>query len=155
MTDSYPIVGRKFGHHSGEDIKILDTKEQTDEEGFDFFTKLYVIEEEYKLEILDLNVVKIQKAIIHHVQNNEIPIRTEQYGWKWEDSENELPEEWLQLAIRAAYVIGLVHADVKIGELNNEKAIVLDIHPFQPNGGWTGGSSTRNLHDWVLISNLC
>ncbi len=146
---SYPVVGRKFGHHSGKDIKILYTKEQTYEESLDFYTKLYIIEEEYKLEVRGLHVVKIEKAIVHHVQNNEIPIRTEHYGWKWENCAAELPEECLQLAIRAAYVIGIQHAVVKIGRLKDEKVIVLDIHRFPgqegeqeevPQGSFTMGA---------------
>lgn len=127
---SYPIIGRKFGHHSGKDIKILHTKEQTEAEECDFFTKLYVFEEEYKLEVLGLQVISCQKIVRHHVQYTEIPIRTETFGWKWGDEEEALPEEMLQLAVRAAYVIGVVHADVKIGRLSNGKAIVIDIHPI-------------------------
>ena len=62
---------------------------------------------------------------------NEIPIRSEQYGWKWEDVQvSDFPEEWLQIAIRSVYILGLTHAYVKIGELANESPIVIDINPL-------------------------
>lgn len=127
----YPIIGRKFGHHSGRDIKIIHSKEQAKTADIDYFTKIYVIEEEYKLEILGLNTVKIQSAVVKTVKNSDFPIRTKDHGWVFEEmDECELPEEWLQLAVRAVYVTGLNHALVKIGKLNNEKAIVLDLHPL-------------------------
>ena len=28
-TSAYPIIGRKFGHHGGQDLTIIQTKEQT------------------------------------------------------------------------------------------------------------------------------
>ncbi|MBB6445380.1 putative amidoligase domain-containing protein [Bacillus benzoevorans] len=128
---SYPIIGRKFGHHSGRDIKIIHSKEQSLEEDFDYFTKLVVIEHEYKLEVLGLDVVKTEEAIVHAVKNREIPIRTVQYGWEYEEiDQRDLPKEWLQLAVRAVYVTGMQHAYVKLGKLNSEKAIVLDVHPL-------------------------
>src|SRR4051794_11707192 len=73
-ASSYPMIGRKFGHHGGQDVSIVHSKEQGLDEGFDYFTKLYVIEQEFRLEIQDLKVVKVQKAIAHKVKNNEIPI---------------------------------------------------------------------------------
>lgn len=128
---SFPIIGRKFGHHSGRDIKLVHSKEQSQEADFDYFTKLYVIEQEYKLEVLGLDIVKTEAAIVDNVKNSEIPIRTVQNGWKFEEiGQYDLPEEWLQLAVRAVYVTGMQHAYVKLGKLNSEKAIVLDIHPL-------------------------
>ncbi|WP_028399425.1 putative amidoligase domain-containing protein [Ectobacillus panaciterrae] len=129
-TCSYPIVGRMYGHNQGEDIAIVHTKDQALEEGFDYFTKLYVIEKEYLIEVQGLSVKRVQEAIAHQVVIfDEIPTRTELYGWSWEDVDSgSIPTEWLDMAIRALYVTGLTNGFVKIGTMANDSAIVIDVN---------------------------
>lgn len=130
-ASSFPIIGRRFGHHGGMDISIVHTKEQGLEEGYDYFTKLYCFEQEYRLEVKGLSVIRVQEANAHTVISSEIPIRTELNGWKWNDIDLTLiPEDWLHMAIRAVYITGLTHAFVKIGMLSNESPIVIDINPL-------------------------
>lgn len=79
------------------------------DEGYDYFTKLYVIEEEFLFEIQGLSVVNVQEVIPDSVISNEIPVRTESNGWKWRDIDrNHIPEEWMQMAIQATYIIGFL-----------------------------------------------
>nr|WP_295969693.1 YheC/YheD family protein [uncultured Bacillus sp.] len=128
---SYPVIGRKFGHHSGSDIRIVHSEEQSWAKDFDYLTKLYVIPQEYKLEVFGTAVRKVEKAVVHTAVKDEIPIRTVSKGWNWvEIDKMELYEEWKQLAVRAVYVIGQHHACVKLGILNNDKPIVVDIDPL-------------------------
>ena len=127
---TYPVVGRIHGHHQGTDIMIVENQEQAREEGYDFFTKLYVIEQEYRIEIHALEVQKVEEVVPEQVTYNEIPIRTEAYGWQWNEVNNDaIPEDWKQIAIRALYVTGLPNGFVKIGKLVNGSPIVLDINP--------------------------
>jgi hypothetical protein len=129
----YPIVGRKYGHHKGTDITIVNTPDQALEGGYDFFTKLCVIEKEYLFHINALTVYRIQEAEAKQAVFNEIPIRTEPFGWSWIELKPgeiaQLPGDWLHTAIRALYVTGLSSGVVKIGKLDDDSAIVLDIHP--------------------------
>lgn len=127
---TYPVVGRIHGHHQGTDIMIVENQDQAREEGYDFFTKLYVIEQEYRIEIQALDVQKVEEAVPKQVTFNEIPIRTEAYGWQWKEvSKDTIPEEWIQIAIRALYVTGLPNGFVKIGKLVNGSPLILDINP--------------------------
>jgi hypothetical protein len=129
-TCSYPIVGRMYGHNQGEDMAIVHTRDQAVEEGFDYFTKLYVIEKEYLIEVQGLSVRRVQEAVAHQVVIfDEIPIRTELYGWNWEDVDSSsIPAEWSDMAVRALYVTGLTNGFVKIGKLANDSAIVIDVN---------------------------
>jgi hypothetical protein len=130
---SFPIVGRMHRHHQGEDISIVNTLDQAREEGFDYFTKLYVIEKEYRVEIHALTVNKIEEAVADQVIYNEVPIRTKSFGWRWREvDESTLPEDWLGIAIRALYVTGLTHGFVKIGKLAEGQLMVIDIAPSNP-----------------------
>ncbi|SFA77914.1 MULTISPECIES: YheC/YheD family protein [unclassified Bacillus (in: firmicutes)] len=127
-SSSYPLIGRKFGHQGGQDVTVVHTKEQGVEEGFDYFTKLYVIEQEYRIEVKGLSIVSVYLAMPDSVIGNEIPIRTEENGWKWEEVDvSSLPEDWTDIAIRASYITGSTHAFVKMGQLINDQPIVLDV----------------------------
>lgn len=128
-TCSYPIVGRMYGHNQGKDITIIHTKNQAIEAGYDYFTKLYVIEKEYQIEIQGLSVNRVQEAIGGYYSFNEIPIRSEVNGFVWKDIDiNVLPVEWLNMAVRALYITGLMNGFVKIGKLISDSVIVIDIN---------------------------
>ena len=104
----YPIVGRKFGHHGGKDLVIINTKQEALDAGFDYFTKLYAIETEYCLEINGLTVKNVRSAVAKQVVFYEAPIRTEAFGWSWQEVDiNGLAPEWMDMAIRALYLTGL------------------------------------------------
>ncbi|WP_147535605.1 putative amidoligase domain-containing protein [Bacillus marasmi] len=128
-TCKYPIVGRKYGHHNGKDLIIINTNEQIANTEADFFTKMYAISTEYMLEIEGLTVKGVYIAVGQEVVFNEVPIRTKAFGWKWVACEiDTIPEEWLAVAIRALYVTGLNNGFVKLGLLENESIIVTDIN---------------------------
>jgi hypothetical protein len=125
---TYPVVGRKYGHHEGKDLSIVYTQDQAMEERADYLTKLYWIEKEYRLVIAGLHVLSAQEAKAQQMVFNEIPVRTASYGWTWQDiNPADLPLEWLSLSTRALYVTGLTNGYVKIGQLMNQTAIVIDI----------------------------
>lgn len=149
-TSKYPIVGRKYGHHNGNDLIIINTVEQALSVEADFFTKMYAIAEEYMLEIEGLALKSVQIATGHEVVFNEVAVRTKAYGWEWTNQEKEsIPEDWLMVAIRALYVTGLSNGFVKIGILENESIIVTDINKVdstcyeaqnEPNSSFTIGA---------------
>lgn len=125
---AFPVVGRMHGHHAGQDIRIVNHAEQAREEGFDYFTKLYVIDKEYYVEVVALSIQSIKEAISHHAASIEFQIRTLPFGWHWVES-GSLNEEWLQLSIRSLYVLGLAHGFVKIGVLTDGSPIITDVNP--------------------------
>lgn len=128
-TCKYPIIGRKYGHHNGKDLIIVNTKEQVNNTEADFFTKMYAISTEYMLEIEGLTVKGIQIAEGKKVIFNEVPIRTKAFGWEWiECQQDSIPKEWLTVAVRALYVTGLNNGFVKLGLLENESIIITDIN---------------------------
>ncbi|MFC0272712.1 YheC/YheD family protein [Metabacillus herbersteinensis] len=126
---TYPIIGRKYGQHGGNDISLINTKDQAIDDGCDFYTKLYPIEDEYRVEVQALSIKKIYKAVVQCAKYNEVTIRTETFGWEWKEVDiNSLPTDWSNVAIRGLYVTGLTHGFVKIGILPNESFIVTDIN---------------------------
>ncbi|WP_241254386.1 YheC/YheD family protein [Brevibacillus sp. SYP-B805] len=101
-----------------------------EEDECDYFTKLYVMEKEYRLEVHALSVVKAEEAIPQQVVYQELPVRTESYGWAWQEIDSALiPADWVSMAIRAVYVTGHASGTVKIGELANGTAIIVDLNP--------------------------
>jgi hypothetical protein len=77
-----------------------------------------------------LSVIKIEEAIPDRVTHNEIPIRTESFGWKWKEiNEDSFPGAWKEIAIRSLYVTGLPNGVVKMGKLINDTPIVISIKP--------------------------
>lgn len=128
-TSKYPIIGRKYGHHSGKDLTIINTPEQVMDEGLDYFTKLYAFEREYCFEIQALTVKSVRIAVGQQIVFYEIPIRTEAFGYHLQETDTDsLPIDWLNIAIRALYVMGLSNGMVKMGMLSNESVHVIDIN---------------------------
>jgi hypothetical protein len=128
-TSKYPIIGRRFGHHNGKDLTIINTKEQALDGGYDFYTKIYAIEKEYMLEVEALSIKSVRVAKADQFIFNEVPIRTVAYGWKWvQEDKNRFPEDWANIAVRALYVTGLAAGFVKVGVLDNESILVIDIN---------------------------
>jgi hypothetical protein len=114
------------GHHEGTDIVIVDNPEQAREEGFDYFTKLYSIAREYQIEVDALSVKRTQEAVLNGPMQTDFPIRTRTFGWTWTDV-SELNDEWLQLAIRSVYVLGLSNGIVKLGILEDGSPIIIGV----------------------------
>ena len=128
-TSTYPIIGRKYGHHGGKDLSIIHSQEQAIDEGFDFYTKLYAFEKEYSLEIQGLAVKCVRIAVGQQVVFHEVPIRSGVFGWDWKKMDvSGIPTDWLDIAIRALYVTGLTNGFVKLGMLSSESVIVTDIN---------------------------
>jgi len=129
-TCAYPIIGRKYGRHSGKDVSVIHTFEQAINEGCDFHAKLYSIENEYLVEVEGLRVKKVQTAVVRQAVFHEVPVRTEAFGWGWTETEiSAIPADWLSVAIRALYVTGHSHGSVKIGRLPKDAVLVTDIQP--------------------------
>lgn len=125
---SFPVVGRKRGHHNGKDISLVYDEEQTKHEEFDYFTKFYEIEKEYLIEIEGISVKSIREAISREEVSSDFPIRTASFGWSWQDGGHDIKEKWCEIAVRSLYVLGCTCGWVKMGKLANGFGIVLDIH---------------------------
>ncbi|RFU67289.1 hypothetical protein D0469_15455 [Peribacillus saganii] len=122
----FPIVGRFHGHHGGTDLQVIQNLDQAKEGGFDYFTHLYSIEREYRVEVNELEITKVEEGIPNELALQEIPVRTEQFGWKWRHS--SLPSEWEELVVRALYVTGRSTGSVKIGKTMKGSPLIIDIN---------------------------
>ncbi|WP_139489835.1 putative amidoligase domain-containing protein [Brevibacillus dissolubilis] len=154
----FPVIGRMHGHQQGSDIVVVTNADQAREEGFDYFTRMYVIESEYRVEVEGLTVTKIEEAFPEEVMWNEFPIRSASYGWVFREVDIEsVSKEWLDLCVRALYITGLTHGVVKIGKLVSGAPIIIDINPtdkayqapaYVPSHSFTMGADVEFMMDY-------
>jgi hypothetical protein len=125
-TLKFPVIGRFHGHCGGTDLQVVQNFDQARDGGFDYFTRLYSIEREYRVEVNGLEITKVEEGVPTEFSLQEIPIRTEQFGWKWQHS--FLPSEWEELVVRALYVTGRTSGIVKIGRTVKGSPLIIDIN---------------------------
>jgi hypothetical protein len=132
----FPILGRKYEHEGGTDIRIIDSIDEYKKSNCDYFVQLLNIEKEYKIHVMDLNVFYAEEK---YSESNDViddfDIRTRAYGWKLRRiSIKELnkieKDNILLLAQKAVYGLGLDFGVVNIGLSPEGKAYVLDVDAY-------------------------
>lgn len=129
----FPIIGRKYRHQNGEDIKIIDSFNECINCDCDYFIQYLNIIEEYHVHVMDLKVFFIEEKYPACAASLDEPvIRSSNFGWvlrradlsgREEDEVKEIQE----LAIKAVYSLGLDFGVVNLAKTFDEKYYVLDI----------------------------
>ncbi|MZP29856.1 hypothetical protein GTO91_09065 [Heliobacterium undosum] len=122
----FPILGRTYGHHQGEDIRVVEDYESTREQPSDYYVQLLNIKEDYRICIIGLEAVEAFKAAPKRIQNLEYPIRTPAFGWSYEAM--TATEEMITLAVRSIYALGLRWGQVDLALNNEDRLVVLDVN---------------------------
>lgn len=127
----FPIIGRKYEHKSGNDIKIVDSIDECLTEESDYYTRYLYFKKEYRVHIIDQDVFFVEKKYSENVEK-EFSIRTKTYGYKMKriaikDFNNTEFEKIKMLAQRSVHALGLDFGIVNIGLANNDRFYTIDV----------------------------
>ncbi|MEL7597744.1 MAG: hypothetical protein AAGU01_06025, partial [Clostridiaceae bacterium] len=118
----FPVIGRKYYHKEGTDIKIIDSLEEYKKCDSEYFVEYLKIIEEYRVHVMDTDVFFIEeKYCENRLQLDEMVIRTKVFGWEFSEidlmNKNKVDIKTISnLAKKAVYSIGLDFGVVNIGK---------------------------------------
>lgn len=129
----FPIIGRKYEHQGGNDIRLIDNLNECSECDSDYFIQYLNITDEYVVHVIDLNVFYIEEKFCEKKPEiGELVVRSSAFGWKLrpvdlsvmkETDKNEIGE----LAVRAVHSLGLDFGVVNMGRTSEGRYYVLDV----------------------------
>lgn len=129
----FPVIGRKYYHKEGTDIKIIDSLEEYKKCDSEYFVEYLKIIEEYRVHVMDTDVFFIEeKYCENRLQLDEMVIRTKVFGWEFSEidlmNKNKVDIKTISnLAKKAVYSIGLDFGVVNIGKNSEGIYYVLDV----------------------------
>ncbi|MCY6354999.1 putative amidoligase domain-containing protein [Clostridium sp. ZS2-4] len=129
----FPIIGRKYYHKEGTDIKIIDSLEEYKKCDSDYFVEYLKIIEEYRVHVMDTDVFFIEEKYCgNRSKLDELVVRTKAFGWEFSEinlmNKNEEDiKNIINLAKKAVYSIGLDFGVVNIGKTLEGIHYVLDV----------------------------
>jgi hypothetical protein len=105
-TFGYPALGRAESHTRGQDINlILQWRDAYLTEGNDYFTEYIPTDMEYRMHVVNGEVVKVHEKRLRSEADNHPWIRNAETGWVFLEPREEAPPD--QLAIDAVDALGL------------------------------------------------
>jgi hypothetical protein len=105
-TFGYPALGRSESHTRGQDINlILQWRDAYLTDGNDFFTEYIPTDLEYRMHVVNGEVVKVHEKRLRSEESNHPFIRNSETGWVFVEPRDEAPPD--QLAIDAVGSLGL------------------------------------------------
>ncbi|MBM7866166.1 hypothetical protein GTO89_05560 [Heliobacterium gestii] len=122
----FPILGRAYGHHQGEDIRVIEDYESSREQPSDYYMQWVNVNEEYRIVVIGLEVVDAFKVLPKRILSMEYPVRTPAYGWSYEHM--TASDEMNTLAVRSTYALGLCWGQVDLALNHEGKLLVLDVN---------------------------
>ncbi|KXZ39382.1 YheC/D like ATP-grasp [Alkalithermobacter thermoalcaliphilus JW-YL-7 = DSM 7308] len=135
IKTDFPIIGRKYTHKNGTDIKIIDSFNEYKKSDSDYYIQYIKVTQEYRVHVMDLEVFFIEEKYKEdYIEGEEITIRTKAFGWNLrkvnlEDKDDKEKEEIFNISIKAIHALGLDYGVVNIGKDINGKYLVLDVDP--------------------------
>lgn len=129
----FPIIGRKYEHDGGKDIKMIDGLDDYKTCCCDYFLEYLDITEEYIVHVMDLKVFYIEEKYLESGSDLDDPIiRSKAFGWglKETDLSDKYSEEKdiiRDLACKSIYSLGLDFGVANIGKNLEGKYYVLDV----------------------------
>ena len=102
----YPALGRAEQHTRGQDINlILQWRDAYLTSGNDYFVEYIPTDLEYRMHVIDGEVVKIHEKRLRSEEDNHPFLRNHETGWIFVDPREQPPDS--QLAIDAVGALGL------------------------------------------------
>jgi hypothetical protein len=126
-TFGYPALGRAEEHTRGEDINlILQWRDAYLTDGNDFFTEYIPTDFEYRMHVVDGEVVKIHEKRLRSEADNHPFIRNSETGWVFVEPREDPPGD--QLAVDAVGALGLDFGAVDVVRAEDGTEYVLEVN---------------------------
>lgn len=126
-TFGYPALGRAESHTRGEDINlIMQWRDAYLTSGNDYFVEYIPTDYEYRMHVIDGEVVKVHEKRLRSEADNHPFIRNHETGWVFVEPREEPPSE--QLAIDAVGCMGMDFGAVDVIRGEDGEEYVLEIN---------------------------
>jgi len=126
-TFGYPALGRAESHTRGEDINlILQWRDAYLTSGNDYFVEYIPTDLEYRVHVVNGEVVKVHEKRLRSEADNHPFIRNAETGWVFMEPRGEEPDH--QLAIDAVGALGLDFGAVDMIRDENGDEYVLEVN---------------------------
>lgn len=103
----YPILGRKFRHSKGTDIKLILQKRDVRAGDSDYFIPYIPTSREYRVHVVRDKVIRVQGKYLDYPVNTVSHIRNHDSGYRFRTPRLRLRSERLQAAVTAVSSLGL------------------------------------------------
>lgn len=130
---TFPIIGRKFEHKNGTDIRLIDNLDECATKEDDYYQAYINFKREYIVHVCNLKIIKIEEKYRENERESEdLIIRTKSFGYKTKeislsDFTSQKREQLSLMATRALAVTGLDMGYLNIGQTEDELFYVIDI----------------------------
>jgi len=126
-TFGYPALGRAESHTRGEDINlIMQWRDAYLTSGNDYFVEYIPTQMEYRMHVIDGEVVKIHEKRLRSEADNHPFIRNHETGWIFMEPRDEAPPD--QLAIDAVGALGMDFGAVDVIRAEDGNCYVLEVN---------------------------
>jgi hypothetical protein len=126
-TFGYPALGRAESHTRGEDINlILQWRDAYLTDGNDYFVEYIPTDLEYRMHVVNGEVVKVHEKRLRSEESNHPFIRNHETGWVFVEPREDPPSD--QLAIDAVGCLGLDFGAVDVIRGEDGEEYVLEVN---------------------------
>lgn len=126
-TFGYPALGRAESHTRGEDINlIMQWRDAYLTSGNDYFVEYIPTDFEYRMHVVDGEVIKIHEKRLRSEADNHPFIRNHETGWVFVEPRDEPPSE--QLAIDAVGALGMDFGAVDMIRSEDGEPYILEVN---------------------------
>lgn len=126
-TFGYPALGRAESHTRGEDINlIMQWRDAYLTSGNDYFVEYIPTDLEYRVHVVNGEVVKVHEKRLRSEADNHPFIRNSETGWVFVEPRGEEPDH--QLAIDAVGALGMDFGAVDMIRDENGDEYVLEVN---------------------------
>lgn len=126
-TFGYPALGRSENHARGEDINlILQWRDAYLTSGNDYFVEYIPTDIEYRMHVVNGEVVKVHEKRLRSEADNHPFIRNAETGWVFVEPREEPPAD--QLAIDAVGALGMDFGAVDVIRAEDGTEYVLEVN---------------------------
>jgi len=114
--DGYPIIARgRINHIAGNDIQVIETKEEAIESGAKYFTRYRQADKELRIHVFGDEVLRVFRKVPRET-NADMVVKTSDRGWGYHITNHEKYYHLAQsIAINAVKCLGLNSGGVDMG----------------------------------------
>lgn len=126
-TFGYPALGRSENHTRGEDINlIMQWRDAYLTSGNDYFVEYIPTDLEYRMHVIDGEVVKVHEKRLRSEADNHPFIRNHETGWVFVEPRGNVPDE--QIAVDAVGALGMDFGAVDMIRAEDGSEYVLEVN---------------------------